>query len=540
VTAAPFPKLLDGKYEIVRQLGRGGMGTVYEGRHRATGRRVALKVIAADRLASTPSAVGRFQREALASGAIDSQYVAQILDAGTDATSGQSYLVLELLVGEDLHHARRRMGTLRADLALRIAAQACLGLRKAHEAQVTHRDIKPANIFLARRDHGVTVKLLDFGLAKLHEGRAASAAGEAGAVTVSGVILGSPAYMSPEQALGQKTLDHRTDLWSLGVVLYEMLSGRTPVEGAETAGEVILRICTQPPPPLGEVAPGVPPEVAAIVHKALAREPADRFGTAREMFVAIEPLLPGGVALEETMFPPLPDVTVDPTVSIPTGSDFHDESTLTPEEARALEQSGPRQEPDREAATAATARRRWRAWAQAGAAAAIALGIGAAAWRASAGHERPAPASSGDPGPALVSSPAVPAAAPPVASAPSLAPGERTRSVSVAVAPAGVRASVDGAEVAVRGGVLPLTGTLGSAHRVRVWAGRRETSADVIVAESGAVPSRIELTAEPPRAPPPRGTSAVGPAASEGKPPPPAAPPPSATAPDQPVVREFK
>jgi serine/threonine protein kinase len=338
VTPASSPKLLDGKYEIVRLLGKGGMGAVYEARHRATGRRVAVKVIALDRLPSSSAIVQRFRREALVSGAIESQYVAQIFDAGVDPLSGQPYMALELLVGEDLNRAIGRMGSVPVDLALRVAAQACLGLQKAHEAGVTHRDIKPANLFLARREGEVVVKVLDFGLAKakddlhgLGEGR------EAGALSTSGAIVGSPNYMSPEQALGQKSLDHRTDVWSLGVVLYEMFSGKTPTDGAATAGEVILRICTHPPRPLRELAPGLTPEVAAVVHRALAREPGDRFPTAAAMYGAIRALLPNGHALEESMFPPLParvpsDAAPAPAVS----SAIHDDSTLTPEEDAGL------------------------------------------------------------------------------------------------------------------------------------------------------------------------------------------------------------
>jgi serine/threonine protein kinase len=338
VTPASSHKLLDGKYEIVRLLGKGGMGAVYEARHRATGRRVAVKLIAHDRLPLSAGILDRFQREALLSGAIESQYVAQILDAGVDALSGQPYMALELLTGEDLHRAIARIGGISPDLALRIAAQACLGLQRAHEAGVTHRDIKPANLFLARRDGDVVVKVLDFGLAKakcdlqrMHE------SDEEGMVSTSGAIIGSPAYMSPEQVLGQKTLDHRTDLWSLGVVLYQMLAGRTPTEGAATAGELILRICTHPPRPLRELAPTVAPEVAAIVHRALAREPPDRFATAAAMYEAIRVLLPNGQGLEESMFPSLPARTPsDAPAARGEVSALHDASTLTPEEDAGL------------------------------------------------------------------------------------------------------------------------------------------------------------------------------------------------------------
>jgi len=296
--------VLDAKYQLTRQLGEGGMGAVYEAVHLGTARRVAVKLISAEVLAQKPDLVARFQREAMVTGAIESQYIAQVTDAGVDGSSGSPYMVMELLSGEDVEQAIARLGPLSPDLAMKIAAQACLGLQKAHEQGVIHRDIKPANLYLTRRDGGeVVVKIVDFGIAKIMGDPFASTKGKA--LTQTGSMLGSPLYMSPEQAYGKKTTDHRTDIWSLGVVLYEVLSGTTPHAHAETMGELIVCSCQQPARLIQEVAPWVPPEIASVVHKALALDPAARFSTAAEMFSAIRASLPHGFSIDESMFAPL-------------------------------------------------------------------------------------------------------------------------------------------------------------------------------------------------------------------------------------------
>src|SRR4051794_6908329 len=197
------------------------MGSVYEAEHTATGRRVAVKVITAADLTRDSTVVTRFQREARAAGAIDTQHITQVLDAGVDSADGRPFLVMEYMTGEDLQHVIKRIGPLSPDVALRVVAQACLGLQKAHEAHVVHRDIKPANLFLAKRDAGeIIVKLLDFGIAKVKMEQAQGNADDAG-LTKTGSMIGSPLYMSPEQARGDvKNIDHRTDIWSMGIVLY--------------------------------------------------------------------------------------------------------------------------------------------------------------------------------------------------------------------------------------------------------------------------------------------------------------------------------
>lgn len=295
---------IDGKYYIRKLLGEGAMGSVYEAEHTATGRRCAVKVISSQELTRDPKVVQRFEREARAAGSIDTQHITQVLDAGVAREANLPFLAMEFLAGEDLHRVLTRTGPLAPDVALRIAAQGCIGLQKAHEVGVVHRDIKPHNLFLARRDEGeVIVKLLDFGIAKFKTDQTGEA--ERVDLTRTGSLVGSPLYMSPEQAVGQREIDHRTDLWSLGVVLYQVLSGRTPFHHLKTVGELILAICSFPIPPLQDFAPWVPPELASIVHRCLQQDPARRFQTAQEMMGTLRPLLPQGWSLREDMLVPM-------------------------------------------------------------------------------------------------------------------------------------------------------------------------------------------------------------------------------------------
>jgi eukaryotic-like serine/threonine-protein kinase len=295
--AAPPARVIDGRYEIVRMLGQGGMGVVFEARHTGTGRRVAVKEIVGDAAAKDRVLVERFQREARATASIETQHIAPVLDTGTDPATGHPYLVMELLTGRDLQDLIVEAAPLREPIALRIAAQACTGLARAHAAGVVHRDIKPANLFLARRDGEVVVKLLDFGVARVKE----AAQTIEHRLTQTGVMLGTPLYMSPEQVMGAKDLDHRTDLWSLGVVLYEALSGTTPHESIDTLGGLMVAICGKPGRRLQEAAPHVRDSTAAIVERALRLDIADRYQTAAAMLDDLDRLLPGGMALDDTL-----------------------------------------------------------------------------------------------------------------------------------------------------------------------------------------------------------------------------------------------
>ncbi len=288
---------LDSRYLILRQVGQGGMGAVYEARHVGTNRRVAVKIILREMMAGEQLA--RFQREARIVGAVESQHITQVFDTGVDPATGCPYIAMEFLDGEDVSALVRRLGPLPIDLAVRIGSQACAGLSRAHDAGVVHRDIKSGNLFLHRNEPGHRIlKLLDFGIAKVG-GELAD-----GGVTKTGALVGSPLYMAPEQARGQP-VDPRSDIFSLGVTLYEMLGGRRPNDEITQLGELIFKICSEPARWLQDLAPWVPAELAGIVHKALAIDPSARYQSAAEMATALRILLPAGHHLDDTMLVPL-------------------------------------------------------------------------------------------------------------------------------------------------------------------------------------------------------------------------------------------
>lgn len=310
---------IDGKYELIKVLGQGAMGVVYRARHAATGREVALKLVQPDRIgapgtAAASAALQRFQREARAMGAVaDSPHVVQVLDAGADRESGAAFMVMELLNGEDVETLAGRLGPLPVDLALRIVAQALTGLVPAHEAGIVHRDIKPSNLFLAKRADGERiVKVLDFGIVKLLDpasGPGGQTTDAPSKLTRTGGTLGSPAYMSPEQVQASKQLDTRTDLWSMGAVLYQLLCGALPFQEVTELPQLLLAIYFRDPPRVAQRATWVPPDVDAIVHRALQRDLAARYATAREMREAIARVLGGATAITEGMLVPSPPET---------------------------------------------------------------------------------------------------------------------------------------------------------------------------------------------------------------------------------------
>ncbi|KYG03139.1 serine/threonine-protein kinase [Sorangium cellulosum] len=291
---------IDRKYKLVRLLGQGGMGSVYEAEHTTTQLRVAIKVLSTRHLLPGSEGVKRLRREARAASAIDSEHIVQVLDAGTDEETDTSYIAMERLHGKDLQQRIDAVGPLPPDVVLRIGAQALAGLQKAHEARIVHRDIKPANLFLARRPDGsLTVKILDFGIAKILADPLAVA--HTTGLTHTGSVLGSPLYMSPEQVQNGRDVDHRTDLWSLASALYCALAGHAPYQQVGTLGKLVYTICSTPPLPLHEIAPWVPVEVAAVIHGALALDPSARYPSAAAMLAAMRPLLTGGTALDPSM-----------------------------------------------------------------------------------------------------------------------------------------------------------------------------------------------------------------------------------------------
>jgi len=280
---------LDGRYLVKRLIGKGGMGNVYEVESQA-GERLAAKVVAAGASAASPATLQRFAREAKASSAINSLNVARTIDAGCDDQLGFPYIIMELLTGFDLSLVMKREGALAPDVAARLVVQASRGVAAAHARGVVHRDIKPANLFLQQdpRSSQITVKVCDFGVAKRISGVSMSMGGSQFSLTRSGGVLGSPMYMSPEQARNARAVDERTDVWSLSVVLWELLSGQRLWGGQRSLGELIVAICTEPIRRLEVAAPWVPRELAYAVHDGLERDPTKRTASARALIEAID------------------------------------------------------------------------------------------------------------------------------------------------------------------------------------------------------------------------------------------------------------
>ncbi|MDC3984735.1 serine/threonine-protein kinase [Polyangium jinanense] len=298
------------KYELSAVLGEGTMGTVYAAKNLRTGRRVAIKSLRGNVLDPRDPELLRFDQEARIAGSLESEHIAQVLDIERDPATDAPFLVMELLRGEDLQSLLDRVGPLPVDVALRIAAQVCAGLAAAHAAGVVHRDIKPGNLFLARREGGaIVVKILDFGLAKIrrlppdHSTSAAPSALSAPqlSMTETGQLLGSPLYMSPEQLDGAKGIDARSDLFSLAVTLFAMLTGKPPHADVKSFPLLLNHIATKPMPTVREVVPGVGPDVEALLERASRLSREERFSSAAAMLEAMKPLLPGGMALREDM-----------------------------------------------------------------------------------------------------------------------------------------------------------------------------------------------------------------------------------------------
>ena len=288
------------RYRLLRLLGRGGMGSVYEAERTDTLEHVAVKVLHSHLQVPGAAEPRRFRREATAVQVLRSEHIVRVLDVGADEATGHQYLVTERLDGDDLQTLLDRIGPLSLGGALAIAAQALRGLAEAHAAGIVHRDIKPANLFLARRPDGaMTVKLLDFGIAKVEKGLLGAALTTD--LTTTGSFLGSPLYMSPEQVQNSRDVDHRTDLWSLGCVLYAALAGRAPHQHLTALGQLLVAICVSPPPPLADVAPWVPREVADLVHAALEIQPAARYPSAAAMLEALRRFAPAEVIVEELL-----------------------------------------------------------------------------------------------------------------------------------------------------------------------------------------------------------------------------------------------
>jgi serine/threonine-protein kinase len=275
-----------GKYSITRLIGCGGMGAVYEAENVGIGKKVALKFVDRE-FAKDDRVAGRFAREARAASSIESEHIVQVFDAGSD--EGRPYIVMELLRGEDLGSRLRRLGRLKLDEALHIVAQMLRGLARAHAAGIVHRDLKPDNVLLLNRGGDASfVKIVDFGISKI----ARPAGGTAPLVlTHKGMVMGTPLYMSPEQAQAFSDVDGRADLYSVGAILFECLAGRPPHAGASYE-QLLIAICTTDAPDVRAIEPSVPEAVAEFLARALARDRAVRFASASRMLAALHAIAP--------------------------------------------------------------------------------------------------------------------------------------------------------------------------------------------------------------------------------------------------------
>jgi eukaryotic-like serine/threonine-protein kinase len=279
--------LLFGKYRVERAIGSGGMGIVVAARHEQLDQLVAIKFIGEHALGH-PDAALRFLREARAAAKLKSEYVTRVLDVGM-LESGAPYMIMEYLEGSDLAKVIAEFGPMPPTYALRLFRQACAALAEAHAAGIVHRDLKPQNLFLTHTTNGLPrLKVLDFGVSKSFE-TGGSKTGHA--LTSASAVLGSPLYMAPEQMQSSRDVDARADVWSLGVVLFELLTGRCPFD-ADTYAALCVKIATSVPCRLSDFRQDVPSEVVAIIDRCLERDVARRFASAAEVAEALDALSP--------------------------------------------------------------------------------------------------------------------------------------------------------------------------------------------------------------------------------------------------------
>lgn len=277
---------LAGRYALRRLVGHGGMGAVYEAEHLGLGKPVAVKLVDPE-FATDERVVTRFAREARAMSVIDSPHIVTVLDVG--AEKGRPFLVMELLRGEDLGERLRRLQRVPASDALHVVAQVLKGLAKAHAAGIVHRDLKPDNVFLVQRDTDpLFAKIVDFGVSKIERPRDKTSLL---ALTGRGTILGTPFYMPPEQAQALPDIDLRADLYSVGAILFECLTGRPPHPG-ETYEQVMLSICMSDAPDVRSIDPSIPGDVASFVARALSRDRMRRPESANHMLAALHEIMP--------------------------------------------------------------------------------------------------------------------------------------------------------------------------------------------------------------------------------------------------------
>jgi serine/threonine-protein kinase len=306
-------QVIAGKYRLVKLLGRGGMGSVWRAWHLTLSSDVAVKIIKPEIARDNENAVLRFLREAKAAAMLRSPHVVQVLDHGKDGEL--AFIAMELLDGESLQQRLKRCKKLEPGLCATVMTHVGRAIGKAHESGIVHRDLKPDNIFLVENEDEILAKVLDFGIAKstlmdLNQTDSPS--------TQTGALLGTPYYMSPEQATGQKDIDARSDLWALGVIAYECLVGKRPYR-SDNLGDLVLQICARPLP-IPSQHGDVPPGFDAWFAKAQERDPDERFQSAKEMVAALREVLARPLITREEA----PSTAVAPMAALEPGATLCD------------------------------------------------------------------------------------------------------------------------------------------------------------------------------------------------------------------------
>jgi eukaryotic-like serine/threonine-protein kinase len=273
--------VLDERYQVVGVIGQGGMGTVYEAKHLAIGRMVALKVLKPEN-AQKPDAIARLRHEARIVSQLGHPNICEVFDIG-QLGDGTPYLVMERLRGKTLAERIQEGEPINVTELVEVMVQVLAGLETAHKKNVIHRDMKPDNIFLAERASGIVAKILDFGISK-----ATVPDEQAHHLTRTGMVMGTPYYMAPEQAMGERALDGRVDVWGVGICLFEALTGRRPFV-AKNYNALLVQILTVPTPSIAEIRPDVPPALATVIERTLEKRRDQRYQTARELADALAP-----------------------------------------------------------------------------------------------------------------------------------------------------------------------------------------------------------------------------------------------------------
>ncbi len=317
-------EVVAGKYRIERVVGTGGMATVVAAHHLELDQPVAIKLLLAENAVRADS-VRRFLAEARAAARLESPHVVRVLDVGTAETSRGRvvpFMVMELLSGRDLDGLLAERGRLPVVEAVEYVLQACDAVAEAHALGIIHRDLKPGNLFLTvRRDGTPILKLLDFGISK----SIARNGKDAHAMTADREVMGSPGYMSPEQVRSAKDVDARSDIWALGVVLHELLTGEPPFQ-APSMADLLVEILHAPPRPLARLAPDVPPPLVDVVMRCLQKTPENRFANIAELVAALKPFR-SPVPL---VVPVVTAHVVDPPVSVEAGASIRTLHEVSP------------------------------------------------------------------------------------------------------------------------------------------------------------------------------------------------------------------